>query len=149
MNDDALPSTEPEPHSSGTIVKITENEDQLTSEESDNEPSQPPPWSGPLPWPVTRPIIKKGRRRHMLSEEEMKEIQPIKYVRSIRSVNWDEISKVPAEAKIAWEVAMEELKENNDEIKHLHAQVHQLNATILKLKKVLKARKMITADVSN
>lgn len=85
----------------------------------------------------------------MLSEEEMKEIQPIKYVRSIKSVNWDEISKVPAEAKIAWEVAMEELKENNDEIKNLQTQVHQLNATISKLKKVLKERKMAIVDESN
>lgn len=76
----------------------------------------------------------------MLSEEEMKQAQPIKYVRSIKSINWDEISKVPAEAKIAWEVAMEELKENKDKIKSLEAQVHQLNATISKLKKVLKAR---------
>jgi len=85
----------------------------------------------------------------MLSEEEMKEIQPIKYVRSVKSVNWDEISKVPAEAKIAWEVAMEELKENNDEIKNLQAQAHQLNASILQLKKMLKARKLINPDVSH
>lgn len=75
----------------------------------------------------------------MLPEEEMREA-PIKYVRHLKSVNWDEISKVPAEAKIVWEVAMEELKEDNDKIKHLQAHVRQLSATVQKLKNALKTR---------
>lgn len=74
----------------------------------------------------------------MLSDEEMRETQPIKYVRFLKSVNWDEISKVPGEAKIVWEVAMEELKEDNEKIKHLQAHVRQLTATVLKLKNALK-----------
>lgn len=73
----------------------------------------------------------------------MKKMQPIKYVRYLKSVNWDEISKVPAEAKIVWEVAMEELKEDNDKIKHLQAHVRQLTATVQKLKNALKTRKRI------
>jgi len=76
----------------------------------------------------------------MLTKEDMKE-QPIKYVRYLKSVNWDEISKVPAEAKIVWEVAMEELKENNDNIKHLQAHIRQLSAIVQKLKNELKTRK--------
>jgi len=76
----------------------------------------------------------------MLTKEDIKE-QPIKYVRHLKSVNWDEISKVPAEAKIVWEVAMEELKENNDNIKHLQAHIRQLSATVQKLKNALKTRK--------
>lgn len=75
----------------------------------------------------------------MLSKEEMKE-QPSKYVRHLKSVNWDEISKVPAEAKIVWEVAMEELKEDNDKIKHLQAHVCHLRTTVQKLKNALKTR---------
>lgn len=81
----------------------------------------------------------------MLSKEEMKE-QPIKYVRYLKHVNWDEISKVPEEAKIVWEVAMEELKEDNDKIKHLQAHVHQLNATVQKLKNALKTRRRRTSN---
>lgn len=77
----------------------------------------------------------------MLPKEEMKKVQPIKYVRHLKSVNWDEIWKVPAEAKIVWEVAMEELKEDNDKIKHLQAHVRQLSATVQKLKNALKTRK--------
>lgn len=76
----------------------------------------------------------------MLSDEEMKEMQPQKYVRYLKSVNWDEISKLPAEAKIVWEVAMEELKEGNDKIKNLQAHVGQLKSTVRKLKTILKVR---------
>lgn len=76
----------------------------------------------------------------MLSDEEIQEMQPMKYVRYLKSVNWDEISKVPAEAKIAWEVAMEELKEGNDKIKHLQAHVCHLKTTVRKLEAALKAR---------
>jgi len=76
----------------------------------------------------------------MLTKEDIKE-QPTKYVRHLKSVNWDEIWKVPAEAKIVWEVAMEELKENNDNIKHLQAHIRQLSATVQKLKNALKTRK--------
>lgn len=77
----------------------------------------------------------------MLSDEEMRETQPIKYVRFLKNVNWDEISKVPGEAKIVWEVAMEELKEDNEKIKHLQSHARQLNATVLKLKNALKTRR--------
>lgn len=81
----------------------------------------------------------------MLPEEETRQAQPIKYVRYLKSVNWDEISRVPAEAKIVWEVAMEELKEDNDKIKHLQAHVRQLNATVQKLKGALKTRRGTTS----
>lgn len=77
----------------------------------------------------------------MLSKEELKEVQPIRYVRYLKNVNWDEISKVPEEAKIVWEVAMEKLKENNGKIKDLQAYVRQLSVTIQKLKKTLKRNK--------
>lgn len=77
----------------------------------------------------------------MLSDEEMKAMQPIKYVRYLKNVNWDEIWKVPEEAKIVWEVAMEELKEDNDKIRCLQAHVRQLNTTIQRLKNVLKTNR--------
>lgn len=83
----------------------------------------------------------------MLSKEEMKE-QPIKYVRYLKHVNWDEISKVPEEAKIVWEVAMEELKEDNDKIKDLQAHVRQLSVTVQKLKNALKLRQRTTSTNS-
>jgi len=83
----------------------------------------------------------RGRRIHMLSDEEMKEMQPIKYVRYLKNVDWDEISKMPEEAKIVWEVAIEELKENNDKIRHLQAHVRQLGTTVQRLKNALKANK--------
>lgn len=76
----------------------------------------------------------------MLSDEEIRQMQPMKYVRYLKSVNWDEISKMPAEAKIAWEVAMEELKEGNDKIKHLQTYVCHLKTTVRKLEAALKAR---------
>jgi len=77
----------------------------------------------------------------MLSDEEMKEMQPIKYVRYLKNVDWDEISKMPEEAKIVWEVAIEELKENNDKIRYLQAHVRQLGTTVQRLKNALKANK--------
>ncbi|XP_029160811.1 THAP domain-containing protein 1-like [Nylanderia fulva] len=120
--DNAVPTLQLEPYCS--------TEEDRPQENSETE----------LFMPISRPTITKGRRIHMLSDEEMKNTQPIKYVRFLKSVNWDEISKVPAEAKIVWEVAMEELKEDNEKIKHLQAHVRQLNATILKLKNALKTR---------
>ncbi|XP_072747071.1 THAP domain-containing protein 1-like [Anoplolepis gracilipes] len=123
LMDDAVPTLKLAPYFSA--------EEDRSQEESETD----------LFMPITRPIVSKGRRIHMLSDEEMKEPQPTKYVRFLKSVNWDEISKVPAEAKIVWEVAMEELKEDNEKIKHLQAHARQLNATILKLKNVLKTRK--------
>lgn len=76
----------------------------------------------------------------MLSEEEMRKMQPMKYVRYLKSVDWDEISKIPDEAKIVWEVAMEELKEGYDKIKLLQANVRRLKATMRNLRAALKAR---------
>lgn len=76
----------------------------------------------------------------MLSDEEIQEMKPMKQVRYLKNVNWDEISKLPSEAKIVWEVAMEELKEGNDKIKHLQAHIRHLKATVRKLEAVLKAR---------
>ncbi|KAL6426784.1 hypothetical protein ACFW04_009249 [Cataglyphis niger] len=123
LRDNTVPTLQLEPYFSA--------EEGRSQEESETE----------LSAPITRPTVSKGRRIHMLSDEEMKEMQPIKYVRFLKSVNWDEISKVPAEAKIVWEVAMEELKEDNEKIKHLQAHARQLNATVLKLKNALKTRK--------
>ncbi|XP_070153912.1 THAP domain-containing protein 1-like [Polyergus mexicanus] len=122
LMDNAVPTMQLEPYIS--------TGDDRPQEESETE----------LFVPITRPTVSKGRRIHMLSDEEMKETRPIKYVRFLKNVNWDEISKVPAEAKIVWEVAMEELKEDNEKIKHLQAHARQLNATVLKLKNALKMR---------
>ncbi|XP_012528034.1 uncharacterized protein LOC105832010 [Monomorium pharaonis] len=124
------------PTSSDSIAKAAEVDRSSPQRESDSEQS-PSPLS---PFPIRRPIITRGRRTRMLPQEEV-EIQPFKHVRYLKSVNWDEISKVPGEAKIVWEVAMEELKENNDKIKHLQAQVHQLSAIVQKLKNTLKTQK--------
>ncbi|XP_071577767.1 uncharacterized protein [Temnothorax nylanderi] len=140
LMDNAVPTLELAPTScTDSIAKAAEVDRSSPQREPETErPSSPILRS--LPSSIRRPTITRGRRVHMLPKEEMKE-QPIKYVRYLKSVNWDEISKVPAEAKIVWEVAMEELKEDNDNIKHLQAQVRQLTVTVQKLKNVLKTRK--------
>ncbi|XP_011164508.1 uncharacterized protein LOC105199221 [Solenopsis invicta] len=142
--DNAIPTLELAPTSSDPIAKAAEMDRSSPQREPETERS-PSPLLHSQSSSIKRPIITKGRRIHMLPEEEMKEIQPIKYVRYLKSVNWDEISKVPTEAKIVWEVAMEELKENNDKIKHLQAQVRQLSATVQKLKNALKRKRRANA----
>ncbi|XP_032683931.1 uncharacterized protein LOC116850128 isoform X2 [Odontomachus brunneus] len=125
LKDDAIPTLDPE--SADSTLDAGTEKDQSQQPEKQSCPQ------------IARPIIRRPRIR-MLSDEEIQEMQPMKYVRYLKSVNWDEISKVPAEAKIAWEVAMEELKEGNDKIKHLQAHVCQLKTTVRKLEAALKAR---------
>ncbi|EFN85110.1 uncharacterized protein LOC105182672 isoform X2 [Harpegnathos saltator] len=122
LKDDALPSLE---------LGLT---DPTSNAEVDGKPG-----TQLSPPQIARPIIRRPRTR-MLSDEEIQKMQPIKYVRYLKSVNWDEISKLPTEAKIVWEVAMEELKEGNDKIKHLQAHVRHLKTTVRKLEAVLKTR---------
>ncbi|KYQ60202.1 hypothetical protein ALC60_00609 [Trachymyrmex zeteki] len=133
------PTLEPTPIFSKSIAKATEIDRSSPQREPETKRS-PTSLLHSLP-PIRRPTITRDRRIHMLSKEELKEVQPIRYVRYLKNVNWDEISKVPEEAKIVWEVAMEKLKENNGKIKDLQAYVRQLSVTIQKLKKTLKRNK--------
>ncbi|XP_014488676.1 PREDICTED: uncharacterized protein LOC106751915 [Dinoponera quadriceps] len=123
LKDDAIPALELGP----------------TSDAEQNRSQQPRTKLSLSSAQVARPIIRRPRTR-MLPDEEIQKMQPVKYVRYLKSVNWDEIAKVPSEAKIAWEVAMEELKEGYDKIKHLQAHVSHLKTTARKLETVLKAR---------
>ncbi|XP_026828976.1 THAP domain-containing protein 1 [Ooceraea biroi] len=144
LMDDATPILQLEPTYFNLITDTSEEkkEEQKEEEQEEKEPeTEPLRSSSQCVSTVMRPTIRKGRRIHMLSDEEMKEMQPIKYVRYLKNVNWDEISKVPEEAKIVWEVATEELKEDNDKIRRLQAHVRQLNTTIQGLKTVLKANR--------
>ncbi|XP_011697212.1 PREDICTED: uncharacterized protein LOC105455524 isoform X2 [Wasmannia auropunctata] len=138
--DNAVPTSELAPTSFGSIAKATGTDRLSPQREPEVRRSS---LLRSLPSSIKRPTITRGRRVHMLSKEEMKEMPPIKYVRYLKNVNWDEIWKVPEEAKIVWEVAMEELKEDNDKIKHLQAHVRQLSVTIQKLKNALKTRKSL------
>ncbi|XP_011864178.1 PREDICTED: uncharacterized protein LOC105560044 [Vollenhovia emeryi] len=138
MSNNVIPTSEPAATSSDSIASAAAVD--RSSPQREPETKRPPsPLLRSLPSSVRRPIISRGRPVHMLSKEQMK-AQPIKYVRYLKNVNWDEVSKDPGEAKIVWEVAMEELKADYDKIKNLQAHVRQLSVTIQKFKNALKAR---------
>ncbi|KAL6258716.1 hypothetical protein P5V15_010666 [Pogonomyrmex californicus] len=138
LTNNVIPSLKLVPSSSNSIAKAAEVDRSSPQRKPETERSSSLERSPTLS--SNKSIMRRGRRVHMLTEDEMKEMPPIKYVRNLKDVNWDEISKVPEEAKIVWEVAMEELKEDNDTIKHLQAHIRQLTITVQKLKNALKTR---------
>ncbi|XP_011647913.1 uncharacterized protein LOC105434040 [Pogonomyrmex barbatus] len=138
LTNNVIPSLKLVPSSSNSIAKAAEIDRSSPQRKPETERSSSLERSPTLS--SNKSIVRRGRRVHMLTEDEMKEMPPIKYVRNLKDVNWDEISKVPEEAKIVWEVAMEELKEDNDTIKHLQAHIRQLTITVQKLKNALKTR---------